>query len=119
MLNVLKSCNLEFIRKKFIIIYLLNVTDIIFTLFLLKTGLFVEVNSLMRSVVGNEGLSIGIKVIVPLIVLPITFIRMKDSTNKQLMLSNRIINTCLIIYVLINISHCVWSLLYVATVAYY
>jgi hypothetical protein len=116
LLNFLLRHNIETLKTKFIGIYLLNVLDIIFTLILLKTGIFVEANSIMRSVIGNEVLSVGIKTLVPLILLFIVFLRMQKATDKQLILSNIIINACLILYILIDIFHCVWCLLYLTLI---
>lgn len=108
LINILKNYKLESLRIKFIVIYLLNITDIIFTLTLLRTGKFIEANGIMRQVIGNEILSIGIKALVPLVLFSIIYIRMQKATQKQLILSNRIINFCLLLYFLINISHFVW-----------
>jgi len=90
------------------VIYLLNVTDIIFTLMLLRTGRFVEANGIMREVIGNELLSILIKTLVPLVLFILVYIRMQKATKHQLIISNRIINSCLILYFLINVSHFIW-----------
>ena len=87
---------------------MLNVSDIILTLILLRTGKFIEANGIMRQVIGNEALSIGIKILVPLFLFIIVYIRMHKATKQQLIISNQIINACLILYLLINISHFVW-----------
>ena len=44
MIAFIKNYEIESMKKKFILLYLLNVTDIIFTLLLLQTGYFSEVN---------------------------------------------------------------------------
>ena len=92
---------------------MLNVTDIIFTIFLVNTGIFVEVNAVMVALVNNKQLlSIIIKVVIPLVLLLWVYQRIKDATEKQLYQSNIIINGCLIFYGLINVSHIIWSILY-------
>ena len=64
---VLKTGNLGSIRKKLITLYILNITDIIFTLFLVNTGMFIEANAIMAPVVNNmQILSLIIKIAVPL-----------------------------------------------------
>ena len=112
MKNILSTYKLESLKTKFIAIYLLNVTDIIFTLLLLRTGQLIEANGIMRNIIDNEFLSMAIKIFVPLVLFIYIYIRMKKATEKQLIISNRIINACLILYILINISHVVWCFMF-------
>ena len=112
-LSLLKTKDLDLIGKKLIALYLLNITDIIFTIFLINTGMFLEVNAVMATLVNNKQLLvIVIKIVIPLIMLLVVYQRMKKATEKQLYQSNIIINAFLIFYGLINISHVVWSILY-------
>jgi len=111
--TALKKRDLDSIGRKLTIMYILNVTDIIFTLLLLHTGMFAEANSIMAPLVNHRQLlSIIIKIVVPFVLLIAVYQRMKDGTEKQLYQSNIMINVCLIFYGLINISHVVWSILY-------
>jgi hypothetical protein len=103
---------LSTIKKKFIFIYLLNVSDIICTLFLLQTGAFVEGNLFMRGIVSSNFLSYAVKLGIPAILLYIIYIRIKAATEKQLIIGNKLINACLILYAAINISHIFWIILY-------
>lgn len=117
-INLLKTRDLVLIKKKLITIYILNISDIIFTIFLVKTGMFLEANAVMAQFVYNrQSLSIIIKVVIPFILLLGVYQRMKNATEKQLYQSNIMINVCLIFYGLINISHVVWSILYVVNIA--
>ncbi|WP_375372930.1 DUF5658 family protein [Clostridium sp. CF012] len=86
----------------------------LFTLFLVNTGMFLEANAIMAPVVNNmQVLSLIIKIVVPLALLLWVYQRMKKATSKQLHQSNIIIIAWLILYGLINISHIVWSILYI------
>lgn len=100
------------IRKKFIFIYLLNVSDILFTLQLLQTGAFVEGNFFMKGVVQSGFLSLVIKIGIPALLLYIISIRIKSATERQLVIGNRLINGCLALYAAINLSHVLWIILY-------
>jgi len=108
MATFIKSYSLDFLKKKFIILYLLNVTDIIFTLLLLKTGLFAEVNFLMIKAVQSPVASIILKIIVPAILLFYLYSRIKSADEANLKASNIAINISLTIYTLVNLSHLVW-----------
>jgi hypothetical protein len=95
-------------KKKFILLYLLNVTDIIFTLLLLQTGLFAEVNILMIKAVQSPIASIILKIIIPAILLYYLYMSVKSSDEENLKASNIAVNISLTIYALVNLSHLVW-----------
>lgn len=108
MIAFLKKYDFEIVKKKLILLYLLNISDIIFTLILLNTGFYMEVNFLMKTAVQNPLASFALKAILPGILIIYLFIRMQKATDKQLKQSNFIINCAIIIYLLINISHLLW-----------
>lgn len=108
MMNFLKYSSLKTIRKKFLILYLLNIMDIILTLLLLNTGFFVEANKFMLEIVQEPLLCFSIKVIIPGLLLHYIFRRIKKATDKQLRYSNYIINSAIFVYFLINSTHILW-----------
>jgi hypothetical protein len=108
MVTFLRNYSFVSIKKKFIILYLLNVTDIIFTLLLLQTGLFAEVNFLMIKAVQSPVASVVLKIIVPAILLYYLYSRIKNADEDNLKASNIAINISLTIYALVNLSHLVW-----------
>lgn len=112
-ITFLKVKDLNSIYKKLIGLYILNVTDIIFTLFLINTGLFIEANYIMSNIINiNQLFSVLIKVLIPLILLASVAFSMRNADEKQLYKSNILINIAFIVYLLINISHILWITLY-------
>ncbi len=111
MITFIKNYNLEIIRRKLILLYILNVTDIIFTLMLLQTGFFSEVNIFMVNAVESPVLSLLLKVILPAGLLFYLYKRICTSDNSGLRATNIGINISLTIYALVNITHLVWVLL--------
>jgi hypothetical protein len=105
---IFKSYDLKAIRLKLAAIYVLNVTDIVFTLYLLSTGIFIEVNSIMNSVIGND-MTFSVKVILPAVLIAYIAIRLSKASDKQLHRANLIVNICLIFYSVINVFHMIWS----------
>ncbi len=103
---------LGIIKRKFIIIYILNVSDILLTLVLLQTGAFIEGNFFMKDLVQSKAGSLIIKLGIPMLLLYIVYKRIKAATEKQLAIGNTLINCCLIFYSVINISHLLWIILY-------
>jgi hypothetical protein len=111
--SVFKDSSLSAIKRKLFILYILNITDIIFTIFLINTGLFFEANFIMALIVNNKQLlSLVIKIILPFVLLLWIGHRMEKASRKQLYQSNIIITACLVFYILINVSHLIWCSLY-------
>ena len=105
MSSIFKRYDLQIVKYKFALIYGLNVMDILFTLVLLGTGEFFEGNILLKPIIGNATASISLKVILPIVLIYCLLRRMRDATVDQLKTSNIFINVCLILYVIINLSH--------------
>lgn len=111
-ISIFRNSELSLIKKKLVLLYLLNVADIILTLFLIKTGMFMEANFIMALVINNNHfLSLIIKIGLPLILFIWVFHRMRKASDRQLFQSNSIINGCLVLYGFINISHITWFIL--------
>ena len=108
MITFIKRYEIDTIKKKFILLYLLNITDIIFTLLLLETGYFAEINVIMVKAVNNPAMGLLIKVLVPAILLFYIFKRMKSANNDQLKAANVAVNISLSLYTLVNLSHLLW-----------
>lgn len=108
MMTFIKCSDLASIKKKLIILYLLNVSDIIFTLLLLRTGLFAEVNFLMAKAVQNPAASLCLKIILPAIILYYLYTGIKNSKDPHSKAANIAINISLTMYALVNLSHLVW-----------
>lgn len=101
------------IRHKLVVLYLLNLADILLTELLLNTGYYMEANFLMRNVVDNLFGVILTKFILPFLLLLIIYVRIEKATERQLHISNIIINLTVLLYVLINISHIIWTVMYI------
>ena len=110
-MQFIKANNYNNLKRKLFLLYFLNVSDIVLTLLLLKTGYFMEVNSVMVDVVSNPWLSIFLKVFIVLILILFLCRRMKQANSKQLFYSNIIICFAVLIYILINLSHMLWAIL--------
>lgn len=111
MIAFIKNCSLQNLRIKLAILYFLNVTDLICTLLLLSTGLYIEGNSIMAEVIKYPLLTLVLKLILPVTLLIILYFRMHRATKQQLKKSNSLINITTAIYALINISHFIWFLI--------
>ncbi len=108
MIAFIKNYELGSIRKKMIILYVLNLTDIVFTLLLLETGFFTEVNILMVNAVKNPVVGILLKTILPAILLFYLYKRICSIDTSLLKAANIGINISLVLYTLVNLSHLVW-----------
>ncbi|MBZ9689108.1 DUF5658 family protein [Clostridium estertheticum] len=111
-MSFIKAYTYENIKYKLLILYLLNVTDILFTLLLLSTGLFMEANLLMVNAVQSVSASFILKIVLPAVLLLYIYIRMKKASETQLKQSNIILNIITGVYIIINFSHLIWFLLF-------
>lgn len=108
MISFIKNYSLKNIKNKLLMLYILNVTDMIFTLLLLDTSYFIEANILMSKVVQSSPISFLLKVVLPAVLFICLYLRMKNASVPQLKISNFIINITTSLYILINISHIIW-----------
>jgi hypothetical protein len=108
LITFIKDHNLITIRKKLIILYLLNVTDIIFTLALLQTGLFREMNIFMVNAVQSPLASIVLKIFIPAGLLFFLYKRICLSDGEQLKAANIGLLISMTLYALVNLSHLIW-----------
>lgn len=65
MITFIKNYSLKNIKIKFLALYILNVTDIVFTILLLNTGFYVEANIFMLEVVKSPTISFLLKILAP------------------------------------------------------
>lgn len=107
-LKYIKCHTLPNIQKKLILLFILNVLDIVFTLILLPTGLFVEANTLMANIVESPIVALGLKFGVIGGLIGLEYKRIVDATERQLFWANVV----LVGYVIINVMHVLWCLLY-------
>ncbi len=108
MLAFIKDYSLDNLKNKLFVLYVLNITDIIFTLLLLNTGFYIEANILMISAVQSYAASFCLKVLLPAILLLYVFYRLKSANERQLRNSNIMISGITVVYAFINLSHLVW-----------
>jgi len=88
LLRYIRSYKVRAIKVKFIILYLLNVTDIIFTLLLMDINFP----------------AFFIKTCITLLLLLILSLKLRNYGDKPLFHSNIIIMTCVVSYILINLA---------------
>lgn len=99
------------IKDKLILLYALNLTDWIFTLYLLNIGFCYEANVFMVDVVNSPLLSAILKIFVPGILFLYISKRLKEATPYQLKISNKLINVAILLYITINVFHILWIIL--------
>lgn len=110
MIRFICSSDLKTIRKKLILLYLFNVSDIILTYFLLSTGFFEEVNILLLNIIDNTIVTLSAKVIFIFLLIKYISYRLQKANIRQLNICNKLIMLILSIYIIINFSHLFWIL---------
>ena len=98
-------CNTQkHITLTFLLIYILNCMDLLFTYTYLKTGIFVECNPIMRLLLSNTYLTILAKLILPAVLVIFLFFQLEEHlTSLKLYRWGGTFLTLL--YTLLNVMH--------------
>lgn len=96
------------IKFKLTLLYLLNISDIILTLILLKTGLIIEANPIMAYVIQNKSATILVKGILPGLLFMYLYLRLKSASIQMTKVTNYCLILLIVFYFLINCLHLIW-----------
>lgn len=104
----LTQYHLPNIKFKLILLYLLNISDIILTLILLKTGLIIEGNPIMAYVIQKKSVTFLFKGVLPGLLFMYLYLRLKSASIHITKLTNYGLILLLGFYLLINSLHLIW-----------
>lgn len=93
--------------KKLALLYVLNVTDYIFTLILISSGLFIEANPVLSTNIGGVW-GFMLKCVVPLFLLVYLHIRFSTDMPKHEKAVKILLGCILAYYIIINLFHIFW-----------
>ena len=111
MFQFIKQPSLSTIKIKLIILYILNISDILLTLILVRTGLIIEANPVMASIIENSFATFFVKGIIPALLFIYLYYRLQSATPKMIKLTNFCIFILLGFYFFINCLHLLWFIL--------
>ena len=111
MFQFIKQSSLSTIKIKLIILYILNISDILLTLILVRTGLIIEANPVMASIIENSFATFFVKGIIPALLFIYLYYRLQSATPKMIKLTNFCIFILLGFYFFINCLHLLWFIL--------
>ncbi len=92
---------------KLLLLYTLNITDYLFTLILISSGLFVEANPILQSDISGAG-GFLMKCVLPLILILYVKIRFCTKMPENKRAVNVLIYIILFYYAAIDIMHIFW-----------
>lgn len=92
-------------KKRLFLLFMLNLSDWICTLALLRTGLFKEANPLMENVISNYALGFAVKAVMPFGLILFALTKLKDADRRQILISNNIALFGVSVYFLLNLYH--------------
>ena len=111
MFQFIKQSSLSTIKIKLIILYILNISDILLTLILVRTRLIIEANPVMASIIENSFATFFVKGIIPALLFIYLYHRLQSATPKMIKLTNFCIFILLGFYFFINCLHLLWFIL--------
>ncbi|MGL4850480.1 MAG: DUF5658 family protein [Clostridium sp.] len=109
----LSNVTYDTVKRNFRILYLLNITDYIFTVTLVSTGEFEEGNVLMESFIANPLRGLVLKVFIIGLIIKGLIILFKKANESELRKLNFISIISLAIYGGINLLHIYYSIYYI------
>lgn len=109
MVSFLRAHDFETIRRKLVVLYILNVSDALLTYSLVQTGYFRELNFLLERAVADAGELFILKVLLPAALIAWLYVRIRRATERQLRPGNIAVNSVFLLYVFVNLLHLVWT----------
>lgn len=104
----LTQYHLPNLKLKLILLYLLNISDILLTLILLKTSLIVEANPIMAYVIQNKLAIILVKGVLPGLLFMYLYLGLKTASLTMTKITNYSLIILLSLYLIINCFHLTW-----------
>lgn len=97
----------EYLKQKFIALFILNLSDLLFTWLLLFTNkeYFREANFFLDSIIYNIPVSFIVKIGGVAAVILYWNFRIREASEKDIQLSNIGLNICVVLYIIINLFH--------------
>lgn len=111
-INYIKSTTNTSVKNKLLLLYILNVIDVIFTLILLETDMFSEANVVMRGIVTDPIISLILKIGVLGLLVYFVYNRLDQANQMQLKIGNIFVISAVFLYVAIDIMHIIYLIVY-------
>ncbi len=108
-----QKCFLSRLQFKLYSVYILNVLDWIFTLLLLKTGMFYEANPIARTFIGSFFLSFVIKCIIPLLLIILVCRCLYIFEFQEMKTADMVICFALTVYLAVTVDHIINFIIYI------
>jgi len=107
-----KQYRYDDIKGKLLILYGLNIIDLLSTLFLVNTGFFIEANPIMAHFMDGPLNTVLFKLAMPATLIVALAARLRTATPDQRRKSNHLINLLLLVYMAVAVLHIVWITVY-------
>lgn len=101
----LQRCNSSTLRIRMLLLYALNILDMVVTKFLLQTGKFREVNPVMALALQNDWAILLLKVLLPAAFLLYLDHRLREADAWHLKLSARVLEALIAAYCIVSVMH--------------
>ncbi|HWP52053.1 MAG TPA: DUF5658 family protein [Clostridia bacterium] len=102
---LMQRCNSNALRVRMLLLYALNILDMVVTKFLLMTGKFREVNPVMALALQSDGATLVLKLLLPAVLLVYLDWRLKVADARHLKLSARVLEVLIVAYCIVSMLH--------------
>lgn len=101
----IQRCDSGAVKIRMLLLYALNILDMVVTKFLIQTGKFREVNPVMALAMQNNWVVLLLKLIVPAILLVYLDGRLKYADMRHLKISARALDVLIAAYCVVSVLH--------------
>lgn len=101
----LRRCTGSGVRLRMLLLYALNVLDMVATKFLLQTGKFREINPVMALALQSDWVTLLLKLLLPAALMAYLDRRLRQVDARHLRLSARALEVLIVVYAAVGLMH--------------
>ncbi len=101
----LRRCSSNALRMRMLLLYALNILDMVVTKFLLQTGKFREMNPVMALAMQSDWAPLLLKILLPAVFLVYLDCRLREADARHLKLSARVLEVLIAAYCIVSVMH--------------
>lgn len=101
----MQRCDSSALRIRMLLLYVLNILDMVVTKFLLQTGKFREVNPVMALALQSDWAPFLLKLLLPAVLLVYLDRRLRTVDGRHLRLSARVLEVLIAAYCIVSMLH--------------
>lgn len=101
----MQRCTSSGVRIRMLLLYALNILDMVVTKFLMQTGKFREMNPVMALALQSDWATLLLKLLLPAVLMAYLDRRLRAADARHLKLSARVLEVLIAAYCIVSVLH--------------